>query len=144
VINFGVVMTNIDLNGIKNGVASAYHTAVAKASEWLGRAVVVIKSRTDLALPYLQDQRIAAVSLVAWTLLLCEVVNGLSYGLNKISPDQTPTQRAMRDLIDIVGGISILAAGVIGFAKYTKIPFPPLAILGISAGTVLVRTALSS
>lgn len=136
---------NIDTNGIGNSIVAAYNTAYAKVSEWMGRAIVVIKSGIETALPYLQqDKRIAAVSLIVTTLFLGEVVNLLSKLWNKYFPEDTALQRAIRDIVDVSAGIAIIGGGVAAFAKYTKIPFSPLAILGISAGTIIVRSALAS
>jgi hypothetical protein len=134
---------NIDVNGIKNSIIAAYNIAYAKASEWMGHAIVVIKSGVETALPHLQDKRIAAVSLIAVTLLLTEVVNVSSHLWNKYFPNDTALQRGFRDVVDITGGIAVVGGGVAAFAKYTKIPFSPLAILGITAGTVVVRAALA-
>jgi hypothetical protein len=136
---------NIDVNGIKNSIVAACNTAYAKASEWMGRAIVVIKSGIDTALPYLQqDKRIAAVALIVTTLALSEIVNLFSLLWNKHFPNDSALKRGFRDFVDVTAGIAIIGGGVAAFAKYTKIPFSPLAILGISAGTVIVRAAMTS
>lgn len=130
---------NIDINGIKNNIVAAYNVAYAKASEWLGRAIVVIKSGTEAALPYLQDKRIAAVSLIVTTLFLSEIADVVYRLLDNHFPNDTALKRRFRDLAGATIGIAIVGSGVTAFAKYTKIPFSPLAIFGISFTTVLVR-----
>lgn len=134
---------NIDLNGIKNGFVDTYKTVSSMVCEWTGRLIVVIKSGAQAAMPHLQDQRIAAISLIAVTLLLTELSNLFSHFWNKYGPDATPFQRGFRDTIDVLGGTAIITGGVMGFIRYTKLPFTPLAILGITAGTIIVRASLS-
>ena len=114
---------NIDLSRIKNDVVYAYRVVAATVNQWMGRAVSIIKSGLEKATPYMQDKRIAAISLIALTLLLSEFVNLLSYFLHKHFPNDKDWQCGIRDVIDIAGGIAIIAAGVNTFAKHTKIPF---------------------
>lgn len=137
------MLLNIDLNGVKNSFIAAYNTATTKASEWMGHGIVIIKSKTETALPYLQDKRIAAVSLIAVTLLVAEFVNLLAYFWNKHFPNDTALKRGVRDFVDVTAGVAMIAGGVAAFAKYTKVPFSPLAILGISAGTIVLRARFS-
>lgn len=133
---------NVDFNGIKTVLASAYQASATQANKWIGYSVAIIKSGIETALPYLQDKRIAAVSLIAVNFFLCECANISHYFLHKYFPNDTSLKRSIRDGFDVVGGIAIVAVGVTAFARYTKIPFSPLAILGISLGTIAIRSNL--
>jgi hypothetical protein len=133
---------NIDLNAIKNGLEAAYYQVAAVAKKWIGRLVVVIKSGTENALPYLQDKRIAVISLIVTTLLLCEISNVSSRILQRCVPYKKGLQEDILDGVDILVGIAILSIGVAKFAKYTKLPLSPLAIFGVSVGTFIMRVGI--
>ena len=136
------MVLNVSFNEFKNEMGVAYQTAVAKVSEWGGRGVVILKSGTEAALPYLQDVRVAVVSLIALNLLLYQVIGGMNDLLSKYCPDHTDLQRGLSDLVAIGGGVGILAGGVIGFSIYTRLPLSSMAIFGISAATIIGRAAL--
>lgn len=125
---------NISLSGIKNSLIAAYQTAAAKASEWMGRIVVVVKSKTETALPYLQDKRIATVSLVAVNLILFEI--GKFFVLLR--------HTRVKGGGDLAVIAAVVTVGVTGFVKYTKIPFSPLVIASISAIIFVVRLAIEA
>lgn len=135
---------NIDVNRIKNSLAVAWQVGTAKTSEWMGHMVTLLKSGAEIAMPYLQDKRIAIVSLIAVNLLLVETVNLFDCFWQRHCPNDTSSKRLFRDVVDITFGFSVITAGVIAFAKCTKLPLTALAITCISAGTLLVRTALSA
>jgi hypothetical protein len=80
---------NVDMNSIKNSVIAAYHTASAKVSDWAGRSITIIKTHTDKALPYLQDQRIAVASLVAVNLILIQIGDLFSHLVKKCLPGRS-------------------------------------------------------
>lgn len=129
---------SIDVNEIKNRAISAYHTAAARISEWTGRMITILKSGAEKSLPYLQDKRIAAISLIAVTMLLILAAEGVSYVVTRPLPKKTEVQVAFRDLLGESAGLATIAGGVYAFSKYAKLPFTPLAIAGISATTFLV------
>lgn len=133
---------DIDLNSIKNGFYTAYHTASAKTSEWTGRAMAIIKSNTETALPYLQDKRIAAASLVAVNLILIQLGDFSGRFVNNRLPQRTEGQRAFGQTVELIIGLGTVIGGVYAFSKHTNLPFTPLAITGISVGTLAVRTLL--
>ena len=137
-------MMNIDLNGIKSAVISAYRTASAKVGEWSGRGVAVLKSGAEIALPYLQDKRIAVVSLIALNLILVEVGDLFSRLFTCCLRDQTEGQKAFGRIFKLSVGLGIVGSGVAAFSKYANIPLGWLAITVISAATILLRAALST
>jgi hypothetical protein len=134
---------SIDFNEIKNGAIAAYHTAAARISEWTGRMITILKSGVEKARPYLtpqtlQDKRIAAISLIAVTMLLILAAEAVNYVVTRPLPQNTEVQVAFRDLLGESAGLATIAGGVYAFSKYAKLPFTPLAIAGISATTFLV------
>lgn len=134
---------NIDFNGAKNFIISAYQTASAKVVEWSGRGVAVLKSGTEIALPYLQDKRIAVVSLIAVNLILVEVGNLFGRLLTCWVPNETNGQKRFREIVHPIIGIAIQAAGVTAFSKYAKLPLGWLAIAITTVATVLLRAQCS-
>lgn len=131
--------STINLNGVKDRIGVIYHQAKIIASEWKGRIVSILKSGTEKALPYLQDKRIAVVSLIVLNLFLCEIANLSNCFLKKCLPNQTSFQKSMVDAIDTLTGVVIIFSGVAAFTKYAKLPLAPLTVLAISVMTVFVR-----
>ncbi len=135
---------NIDLNNVKSSLIEAYHTAAAKSSEWTGRSIVIVKSGTEKALPYLQDQRIAAVSLIAVNILCLYIGDLFSRLVTRILPNDTNAKEAFAQAVGVVVGVGTWGAGVAAFSKYTKLPFTPLAVAGISIATLFTHVILFS
>lgn len=133
------MLMNIDFNEIKNSIISAYQTASVKVVEWSGRAVAVLKSGTEVALPYLQDKRIAVASLIGVTLILIEI--GIIFGrmLTYCVPKETNRQIYFCDAVETIVGLGILGTGVAGFSKYANLPLGWPAIAVTTGATLLVR-----
>lgn len=134
------MLTNsIDFSGIKDAVISAYQVASAKVAEWSGHLVVVIKSKTEFVVPYLQDKRIAVVSLIGANLILIELGNLFSLLFTCCLPAKTDRQEFFRDLVSATTGLSIYIPGIMAFAHFGKLPLNNLSIAGISGATFLLR-----
>lgn len=135
------MLMNIDFNGIKNAIISAYQTASVKVVEWSGRGVAVLKSGSDMALPYLQDKRIAVASLIGVTLILIEVGDLFGRLLTCCVPNETNGQKGFREIVHFIVGAGILGAGVAAFSKHAKLPLGWLAITITTVATVILRAA---
>lgn len=133
---------SIDFQEIKNGVIAVYSYTAEQVGYWGGKAISVIKSGTEMGLPYLQDKRIAVISLLAVSLLLIEFGHWFNLGLSRFilkNDDQ-----AKRDRVTFWTGLAIWAAGVAGFAKVTNLPLPWYATGGIAVGSALIRAQFSN
>lgn len=130
-------MSNIDFNSVKNGLNSSFHSFMTKANDWLGRVITIIKSGCEKALPYFQDKRIAAVSLVAVNLILIELAKLFHRFVCKFLPHDTP--RFLFNVIEVVSGLSVINGGVFAFSKFSRLPLSPIVIGSISVGTIFVR-----
>jgi hypothetical protein len=133
---------SIDFNGIKNSILATYHTFSEKTSQWLGRLVGVIKSSSTTALPYLQDKRIAAASLIAVNIILIQLGKFFGFLVEKCFPDRTERQRALRDMVIIPLELGVLIGGVMAFTKYTQLPFNWLVVTAISVVTFVIYASL--
>lgn len=129
----------IDLNVIIDAAVAGYRHASTKATEWYGRGVTVLKSGMEFAMPYLQDKRIAVVSLVAVNLILIEIGSLVGLALDRLLPIESERQQSVSSAVKFFAGLSILGAGVYMFAKHTKLPLDLRAIALITTLTVLVR-----
>jgi hypothetical protein len=132
----------LELNGIKNGLVSGYHTAANQVGKWAGRAISFLKSGGQKALPYLQDKRIAVVSLIAVNLLLVECASLCRRLLLKYVPGNSDLKDQYRFTAIAALMPAVIGGGVAAFAKYTKLPLSPLVIAGITIGTVTARVLL--
>jgi hypothetical protein len=138
------MLMSIDFNEIKNSMVAYYQTASVKITEWTGRLVAVLKSGADTALPYLQDKRIAVLSLIAVNLIMIEVGNLFSKLFVSFLPGQTDGQKAFRKVCCITVGLGVVAAGVTAFAKYAKLPLNGFYITGISVVVIVLRAACTT
>lgn len=121
-------MPTIDLNVVKNSLITTCHTIVAKASEWKGRGIAVIQSGSQKALPYLQDKRIAVVSLVAMSLILIGIADLFSRVSNWLLNH--------KESVDALVETGIVIGGCIAFSKWAKMPIHPVAVGGIALATL--------
>jgi len=137
-------MTNFDIGLIKNSIRSAYNTVSAKAAEWMGRTISITKSGREVVLPYLQDQRIAAVSLVALSLILIEISELTQKVLQRFLPNQTDGQQQFGDIVCLFSGLGVLGGGVTAFSRSANLPLRWTVIAGITAATVYARANFCS
>lgn len=120
-----------------------YHLISNKVSEWTGRAIIVLKSGREAALPYFQDQRVAVVSLVIANLLLLEIAAPFTRYLERKlnGSDEEKVLKLGLQAIVITG---IIGGGIIGFTKFAQLPFSKWTIVGISFATLSVRMAIEA
>ncbi len=128
----------LNITEIKNGLDAAYQIAYHKASNWMGRGVVMWKSGLERGLPYLQDKRIAVISLIAINLIVIQMTIFFEPLLRRVMPQQTDRQKKIYEVVSIISGIGILIASNVGFVNYTKIPLRGEVITGITVATLLV------
>jgi hypothetical protein len=125
---------SIDFNSIKNSLTSTYRTVAAKTSEWLGRAIEVIQSGTEKALPYLQNKRIAVASLVAVNLILFRLGTVFHAFFNRYAPAYI--RKNYWHSITLSWYIGTIAFGVAAFSHYAKLPLSPMVITGITVASI--------
>lgn len=134
---------NVDLNEIKNHIVSFCSAAAEKIVEWSGHVVTLLKSGTYAALPYLQNKWLAAISLIAVTLLLIEVghlFNSiLSYFNSK--PKDGEEGYPFTNRVRLCIGTSVVTAGVAAFSIAAKLPLQWYVIAGITAATAIILRA---
>jgi hypothetical protein len=127
---------NIDLNGVKNGLITNYHLAADKTREWWGHGTAIIKSGTEKALPYLQDKRIAAISLITVNLILIKLGDMFGELVKFCLPQRSEGQKAFGSVVGIIVNLTTLVGGVAAFAKHGNLPFSQRDIVVISVLTV--------
>jgi hypothetical protein len=132
-------MASFDINVIKTLAVSACVAGYSTAVEWAGRAVAVVKSGNEAALSYLQDKRIAAISVIAFSLILIEIGQGASYLLNRIGPNTTDRQKSVLRVVDAVAGLGILTGGIAFFVKHANLPLGWQTVTGITSATFFLR-----
>ena len=148
--------SEINFAGIKDGAIKALEwtgegikAGIKISGEWLGRAVTLIKSGWQNALPYLKDVRIAAVSLFAVNLLFIEISDLFSILLNKILPSRSTGQQNFKAVVLPIAGLAVWFGGVGAFCYHAGIPstfmasapafaagLPGWAIAAIGIGTI--------
>lgn len=129
---------SIDFNGIKDGAVSVYQTTSAFVVEWSGRTISLIKSGVEKGVPYLQYRAVAAVSVIALSLLLIE----LGQLFNRLLSCFISEEKLTKDVRFYIG-LGILGGGVAGFARATSLALPWYVTGGLTVATAIIRGQFS-
>jgi hypothetical protein len=127
---------NIDFNHVKNSLISFCQIVSEKSCEWMGRGITLLKSGADASLPYLQDKRLAVISLIGMTIILIQAGELLGRLAAKCTPRSLIDEKNVDTIREIVG-IGTVAGGVIAFSKYAALPLDRLTVAIISVTTFL-------
>ena len=133
---------NVSLKSIRNDFTLTYNKFASEMSQWAGYTVSIIKSGLESAKPYVQDKRVAVVSLIGVNLLLVGCANLCSSLINRL-PQNTVFGECCVDFLDFAMGISIIVGGVAAFSKYAQLPLSIPMITAISLATITVKTAIN-
>lgn len=108
-----------------------------KASKWWkGYCVENVKTSNEKVISYLQDKRIAVISLIAINLLLFEAAGYFSNLVSKYANSRQDNSGMMPQVGTFFG---TLAIGVFMVAKFSPLPLNGLAITAISIATLAAR-----
>ena len=133
------MLKNINCQHFINEASDLVRDFQIKATEWLGRAVVVIKPALEKRLQLLQNttvtDAVASLALIVYELVLFKCLDKLSKLLQYTLPGGSPLKEKVKSLADFVVAVSIIAGGIYGFVKVTNLP--------LQASTILDWTALS-
>jgi hypothetical protein len=111
-----------DIDAIKNTIISAYHSSSDIAGKWMGHGISVLKSGKEVLLPYLQDRRIALVSLISVSLILIELGQLFKLVFERILPNSTERQKSFNRYLQKASGCAILIGGTAFFVKHANLP----------------------
>lgn len=110
----------------------------AKASEWAGRAVVSFKQ----SLGYLQDPRIASMSIFSINFLIIEAATRIGRLLAFFLPNKTVGQRNIKYVLLFPVTCGLVIAGNIVFLKATQIKLHVLAIAALIIASFVAKVEL--
>ncbi len=134
---------SLNIENLSVQFKETYHLISNKVSEWAGRAISVLKSGRESALPYFQDKYVAVASLVVANLILIEITAPLLRYLER-KLNGSDEEKMIKLSLQTALIIGVLGGGVIGFTKFAQLPLTKGATLGISFATLAVRMAIEA
>lgn len=129
----------LTMTSVKDSAINAYRLIASRTNEWMGRAIVILKSGRDSVVPYLQDSRIAVVSLVFFTLFAFQ----LGDKVYDLCESRLPRKQPIWEAISSLTGISVIVGSIAGFSRVAQLPLSRLAIAGTAIGTIMLRIFMS-